>query len=107
MLSVFGDESSDETGQRTFAVAGVMGTQEEWDKLEIKWIERTKGRFFHGADLETDQGDFKGIPHEENQKLYADLTNLLARSNMMGFGSAMDIHAYKKCGPSGFSVGRG
>ena len=34
MLVVFGDESHDEACQRVFAVAGLLGEQKKWDKLE-------------------------------------------------------------------------
>ena len=59
MLTVFGDESSDETGSRVFAVAGVIGRQEEWDELEKVWLKRTGGVIFHAADCDSDKGDFK------------------------------------------------
>jgi hypothetical protein len=41
VLSVFGDESTDQTGRRVFTGAGIAGTQEEWDALEPVWIKRT------------------------------------------------------------------
>lgn len=104
MLSVFGDESSDETGQRTFAVAGIMGTQEEWDALEVNWLKRTGGKIFHATDCESGYGDYKDIPKEKRHKEYEDLTKILAQSNMWGFGCAMDIQAYKKLFPEGLDI---
>ena len=94
MLSVFADDSSDEKGKRIFAIAGVMGTQEEWEALKILWLERTGGKIFHATDCDSDRGDFKDIPHEQNKKLYKDLTNLLAQTNMMGFGVALDVKSF-------------
>lgn len=104
MLSVFGDESSDESGQRTFAIAGIMGTQEEWDALEVKWLKRTGGKIFHATDCESGYGDYKDIPKEIRLKEYKDLTKILAESPMMGFGVAMDIQAYKRLFPEGLAV---
>jgi hypothetical protein len=40
MVSAFGDESADETQQRTFAVAAVAASDEEWTQLEGAWQER-------------------------------------------------------------------
>jgi hypothetical protein len=34
---IFGDESADETAQRVLAVAGLMGSEEQWDVLVKKW----------------------------------------------------------------------
>jgi hypothetical protein len=85
MLTVFGDESHDETEERIFAVAGVVGTKEEWDALIPIWLERTEGKRFHAADCEAGRGDYEGIPHEENLKLYADLVTILIKTNLMGY----------------------
>ncbi|HEY9072649.1 MAG TPA: hypothetical protein VIN67_00835 [Desulfobaccales bacterium] len=95
MLSVFADDSSDEKGKRIFAIAGVMGTQEEWDALKIKWLDRTGGKIFHATDCDSDHGDFKDIPHDQNKKLYKDLTKLLAQTKMMGFGFAIDVKSFR------------
>ena len=43
MLSVFADDSSDETQQRTVAVAGIIASDEEWSRLDRTWLERTGG----------------------------------------------------------------
>ncbi len=102
VLSVYADDSSDEKGERIFAIAGIMGTQEEWDALEVKWIARSRGEVFHATDCESDQGVYKDIPHKENQELYKDLTQLLAQSSLLGFGVAMDVGAYKALLPGVF-----
>jgi hypothetical protein len=98
MLSVYGDESTDETAQRVFAVAGVMGTQEEWDALENKWRERTDGIDFHATDCESEpgRGVYKDIPKLERQLLYRDLTTLLINSGLWGYGAVVDLQAYDR-----------
>jgi hypothetical protein len=78
MLSVFGDESADESKQRVFAVAGVIANEELWGQLEAKWIARTMGVPFHATDCNGDKGDYHRTQHSENQILYKDLTILLA-----------------------------
>jgi hypothetical protein len=67
VLSVFGDESADETKQRVFAVAGVVGNEDQWAALEAAWIARTGGIPFHAKDCESDQGDYADKDHQENQ----------------------------------------
>ncbi|MHC1729224.1 MAG: hypothetical protein AB9866_25040 [Syntrophobacteraceae bacterium] len=49
MLTVYGDESADESSRRVFVVAGVVGTQAEWDNLEPLWLDHTGGIPFHST----------------------------------------------------------
>ena len=95
MICVYGDESHDEWEQRVYAVAGLMGTQEEWDQLKPIWIARTGGKPFHAVDADSDQGDYSDIPHEENKKLFIDLVNILAESTLEGYGMDLDLTAYQ------------
>jgi len=99
VLSVFGDESHDETKQRVFAVAGLLGTPEEWDDLEIRWVKRTGGRVFHAAECESDKGEFSTTSHKENQELYRDLTKLIADTKMLGFGAGIDLAGFNEAFP--------
>ena len=73
--------------------------REQWDALEVKWLERTGGKIFHAADCESDHGEFKGIPHEDNLKLYRDLVTIIVNSSLSGFGVVMDLKAYQICFP--------
>src|ERR1700732_1326855 len=86
MLSVFADDSSDETQQRTVAVAGIIASDEEWNRLDRIWLERTGGIPFHATDCESDRGAYAGYCHLDNQNLYRDLATILARSNSWGVG---------------------
>lgn len=95
VLSVYADESYDAKCERTFAVAGIIGTQEEWDELEVKWIKRTGGKSFHATDCKSRRGDYKNISYEECIKEYEDLTKILAESRLFGIGSSIDINAFK------------
>jgi hypothetical protein len=95
VLTVFADESADEQKQRVFAVGGLIGRREEWDALKVVWNARTGGKVFHAADCESDEGEYKGIDHRENLKLYADLAGILAGgNNLLGFGVAIDLAKY-------------
>lgn len=99
MLSVFGDESADETQQRVFAVAGVIGSEGAWAELEAKWAARNGGIPFHAADCESGHGAYRGMPEEERQNLYRDLAILLAESGLGGWGFAIDLSAQRRVFP--------
>ena len=99
MLSAYGDESHDEQSKRVFAVAGLLGRQEEWDELSVTWSERTHGIVFHAAECESDQGDFAQFSHAENLALYADLTRLIARTKLLGIGVAVDLPEFSSIFP--------
>jgi hypothetical protein len=99
MLLVYGDESMDETKQRVCAVAGIIGTEEQWSALEWEWTRRTNGVPFHGKDCDSDQGDYETRPHWENKELYRDLAILIASSGLSGFGQAIDLAAKNKVFP--------
>jgi hypothetical protein len=91
MIFVYGDESMDETSARVCAVAGVVGTEAEWQAIEPIWTERNGGIPFHAKDCESDQGDYKTKTHGENQSLYRDLVTLIARSSLSGYAVATNL----------------
>jgi hypothetical protein len=95
VLTVYGDESSDEKEQRIFCVVGIWGRQEEWDKLDSKWMKRTNGIPFHAADCESGHGPYKDIPHNERKQLYADLVKMIAATNFIGYGVSIDLWALR------------
>ena len=99
MLTVFADESSDETGARVFAAAGVIGTEDSWQGLGISWAERIGRVPFHAKDCESDRGDYAGNSHSDNQTLYRDLTTLLAQSGLGGWAFAIDLIAQRQVFP--------
>lgn len=108
MSLIFGDESSDQTKRRTFAVSGLIGRPEDWESFKKAWLERTGGKIFHAADCESDHGDFAittGNTHDDNLKLYCDLVQILARSGVRGYAAAIDIGAWYEafpCAPNDF-----
>ncbi len=97
MLCAYGDDSSDEKGVRTFAVAGIVGTQEEWDTVKPAWEEATEGRIFHATDNQSGKGKvYKDIPKVKCDEEYIKLTNILVKSKMFGYGHVVDIAAFKE-----------
>lgn len=95
VLTVYADESHDKKCEHIFAVAGIMGTQEDWDALEVDWVATTEGKIFHATDCESGYKDYKDIPKDQRLKEYKDLTQLLVRSKMSGYGAVVNIAEYK------------
>jgi hypothetical protein len=92
VIAVYGDESADETKERVFAVAGVVGDEDSWASLQARWDERCGGVPFHANDCESNQGDFRVFSDQENKQRYKDLTSLLATyQGLGGFGIALDL----------------
>lgn len=104
MILVYGDESMDETKERVCAVAGVFGTEEEWKSLESQWASRLGDIPFHAKDCDSDRGDYAAFSHEENKRLYRDLTTLLANSGLKGVGFALDLIAAREFFPNSLHV---
>jgi len=99
IVSVFGDDSADETRQRVFAVAGVIAEEKEWERLEGVWVERTGGIPFHATDCDSDQGNYKDRPHKDNKELYKDLVQILVNSKAYGFGACLDLAGFREFYP--------
>jgi hypothetical protein len=100
MLSAFGDESSDETRSRVFAVGGILGSAEDWNRFRQQWTDRLNGRVFHAADCEAGRGDFKDMERGSRQQLFNDLTEILVDSKLMGYGSSIHIAGCREVVPA-------
>lgn len=97
MASVFADESSDELGKRVFAIAGLIGSDEQWNSVIPKWVSLTSGREFHAAEWESEfANDPDPTKHQDNCRTYAQLTQLIAGSGLHGWGVAIDLVAYRE-----------
>jgi hypothetical protein len=99
MISVFGDESHDSKNERVFAIGCLLGTDDQWAALRVKWSERTLSKTFHAADCESSQGAYRGIKPEDNHRLHRDLTRILAGSGIIGWGVAIDVAATRRIFP--------
>jgi hypothetical protein len=99
VIYAYGDDGSDERGQRVIAVSTIAGYEEWWEQVESDWIVRCGGIPFHATDCESDKGDYENIPHEQNKALYRDLVGILASSPLGGIGVAIDVVARKNIFP--------
>lgn len=98
-LTAFGDDSADETKQRVFSLACVVAREPAWKSLVDAWKDRNGEIPFHATDCDSDHGAYKDRSHSENKALYADLTNILARSGAYGFGAAVDLAGHREFFP--------
>ncbi len=100
VLSAFGDESADKKGQRVFAVAAVIGTEDGWLGAKRAWLDRTGGKIFHASTCESEFArDPDKSKHKANLRLYADLATIVANSELAGYGTALDLMAFRECFP--------
>lgn len=99
VILVYGDDSSDEKGERVRAVGGVVCETFGWRALEREWLIRTGGVPFHAKDCDSDRNDYKNTPHAENKALYKDLAIMTANSRVYGIGVAIDLMALKRVFP--------
>lgn len=100
-LKLYGDESADETQDRVFAVAGVVGSDDEWAGPVREWLRRTRGRIFHANRCESEYvRHHDRQKHKDNLKLYEDLTKILAGSGLVGFAVALDLRSHRELFPN-------
>ena len=90
MLTVYGDESSDGKRDRVFTLAGIIGTQENWNRFEINWNNRTGDIPYHATDCLAGYGNYKEWPEDKRLRLHYDLSNILAESDGL-FASSFSI----------------
>ncbi len=100
-LKLYGDESADETKDRVFAVAAVIGTEREWLLAERDWNHRTKGKPFHANKCEWEfSADRDSQKHNDNLEVYRDLTTILAGSYLGGMAVALDLRSFRAFFPN-------
>ena len=89
VISVFGDESSDESHERVFSVSGLIGTDAEWAEADALWVAATRGEEFHAAEWE----------HAKRFDDYKAATQALISSHVAGIVMSMDLAAYRSVIP--------
>jgi hypothetical protein len=100
LYSAYGDESHDETETRTFALAGLFGQESDWDDVSESWFERTNGKDFHAAKCEAWYRGMRDEEHEENLRLYRDLTTILCESRIIGHAIAVSLESFNHYFPN-------
>lgn len=98
VLTAYMDESHD-SGAKVFAVAGYIGSPAEWFELERHWAKRLSEdgiKCWHAADCESGFGEFKALSKPQRIALKTDLVSLTNSSNVVGFGTVMDLEDHRK-----------
>ena len=96
MVSIFGDESADQHVERVFAIAGLIGTEDQWNELVGEWLFWTEGKEFHAAEWETEFAyDPDPRKHKKNLATYGELAKLIARSGIHGWAVGLDLAGYR------------
>ena len=97
-LKVYGDESADGKQSRVFVLAAIFGTEDEWAQATQEWLRRTRGHEFHASVCEWEFAEHQDKQkHKDNQKLYKDVTQVLAKSYLCGVSVAFDLASMKDC----------
>jgi hypothetical protein len=85
MARIFGDESADGKAQIVFAVAALVGSDDEWNAAVGEWLELTKGEDFHANSWESKhRGDS-----------YKRLAQVIQSSGLRGYGVGIDLAAFR------------
>lgn len=98
MDEAYGDESYD-AGKTSYAVAAVLGSEREWEAVQIDWLKVTKGIPFHATDCDSDRGDYKPFSHEENKATYRAVCRVVRDSNLVAYAAAFDLNAFVRVFP--------
>ena len=85
VASVFGDESADQRAQIVFAVAALVGSDEQWDDTVDEWLKITKGEEFHASGWES----------QHRNQSYNELAQVIQSSGLIGYGVAIDLAAFR------------
>jgi hypothetical protein len=101
VVRAYVDESADERKRYAYAVAGLIGSEEQWLGLELLWEDRTADlkNAFHMNECETFHGEFEGWDVSKKQSLITDLTGIIRDSKLYGFGSSVDIPTFHSVFP--------
>jgi hypothetical protein len=102
MYCAYGDESTDDTQSRVYAVAAVFGHQSDWDEIKPLWENRLGGKLFHAVDVEFGQNDFSDLKPGEGRRLYRDVVKIVCASKLIGLGLAINIAEYREVFPGDF-----
>ena len=100
MLTVYGDESSDEKRDRVFTVVGIIGTEENWERFAINWNNRTGGMPYHATDCLAGYGNYREWPENKRIRLHHDLCWILAESDgFIASSHSIDVASFNQVYP--------
>lgn len=92
VLKAYLDESGIHQGSRICAIAGFVGGQEEWEKIERQWNRAlsTEGvAAFHMAEFENRQGPYADWSNTRRQDFLGGLVGILKARDIFSVGSGI------------------
>lgn len=98
-------DDSTEDAKRIFTVGGFAANDEDWERLEPKWLEllgdlATKGiSYFHTTDCFAGANEFEGIYRPEREAILDRVLALVLENNLRLIGYGVDEDAYKQFAP--------
>jgi hypothetical protein len=100
-IRFYGDESEDKH-EKVHVIGGFLGTAEQWDSLEEKWIARIKPTgisAYHMSDCECGHGEFsdaKGWTAADRRQLTVDLIEIICRHQVAMLGMGILLEPYSQ-----------
>jgi hypothetical protein len=101
MIKAYIDESGTHQGSKVLVVGAYIGTTDEWESAEKRFIKADKlsGRIFHAVDCATGGKDFRGIDKDKRYRLYKKMVKIVNDHDIFGVGTGAIIDDYKKVYP--------
>jgi len=92
-----------EHATRVCAVAGYVGTQEQWDQFAPRWkmtLEAAGVKAFCLADIESGSGEFAGWTEDRKVELLEKLVKVIDGSGFEVIGSALSLAEFEALSPA-------
>ena len=93
VLVAYMDESGIHKDAAVCAIAGYVGSSEEWKKFEYRWkqiLSREGVSQFHMSEFESGHGEFKGWSKGRKEQLLTNLLKTIMARDIQDVGSAVN-----------------
>jgi len=97
VLKAYLDESGIHQGSRICAIAGFVGAQDEWERIERSWnraLSEAGIDTFHMAEFESRRGPYGGWSEERRHGLLAKLVEILKARDIHSVGSGIVVQDF-------------
>jgi len=95
------DDSSDPRREEYYACGGLVGSQAQFDCLDLMWYQetRTLEKPFRSSDCECQQGQFEGWSKPDCDALMARLVGIIKHLRLHGIAAVVPIQDFKSVFP--------
>ena len=97
LLQAFFDESGTDGKSPVVAIAGYVGTEDDWVKVESNWLEALRRygvRVFHMTHFMAQRGEFSLMDTPRRESMLTELTDALHCGSLTAISVAVDAAAY-------------